>query len=215
MDKIASDLNDYLLVVNKYFSNEKIDESKVNDPRDFRYLFSTNLQNTWEKKMTEIERWNSLFQLFGEFDWALHTRDMSFDLNHGFKLVLTFKHPELPMRNIGIICHLSLIGNLIGLYYADSKTTKNNQPIGNPHKSSLTINNGQYEPYTSYSPFNDLHIKYKEVIIKTVHQIFPEFTEFDNCFADHKITSIQLDDDYYASIDLFQVFFGNNIHGVI
>ncbi|MCE6989632.1 hypothetical protein [Dyadobacter sp. CY323] len=208
---------EYLAIVSTYFSNDQIVEDGSMTADAYLDLLHPELIDTWKRKKAAFERWNEMLSQFGKLDWAYSSRNMHFDTNEGFKVVVHIKLPDDLNRLVGISIHLSFLGNQIGFYYSDTKTELNNDPIGVPIKYSSLIRSHscQVNSEVSYQPINDQHLIYKPLLADMVKRFFPEFVEFDNQYADFKVKDIQTELGYFKEIDLFQVFFGTNIHGVI
>ncbi|WP_254561812.1 hypothetical protein [Dyadobacter diqingensis] len=184
----------------------------------FKNELKPELVKSWELKENLHPTWNYLIKELETFRWKFGPiRDMFYDSNDGFKAILRIKSEMGDSELVGIIFHVSLIGNQIGLYYADSSKTEVNQNPISPARKTSMLNTSPltFVKDLSYFPLNQLHADCAPDLIAIIVQHFPDFKVFDNIYAECKVDSIQTEGGYYQNIDLFQVIFGTNIHGVI
>jgi len=208
-------LSTYKEIASRHFWEKEIPNTSV-IYSDYYDLLKPEYHKACDSMKNFLAPWNALLAELGDMDWVdWQIRDMSYNSNHIFKGVIMLKCDNKE-KSTGIIFHLSLIGNQIGIYFSDHAIINNFRPIEEAlYYSAEDANAPVIHRELSYFPLNDLHVKYKPALLMTIKEYFPDFTEFDNQFAESKMEWVQLEWGFYHNLDMFQVFFGTHIHGVI
>jgi hypothetical protein len=151
-------------------------------------------QEACKEKNDRLKDWESFIAHLRR-DSKLRIRDAQHEPWHGYKAIISFG------QGIGLCAYLSFMGNLIGFYYMQDDTPKSKRQI--------------IDDYESYDPCFERQTTFRELILRDLIQWFPEFTEFNNEYADYKIDQVHTYAGFKKNIDLFQVLFSDNIHGLI
>jgi len=142
----------------------------------------------WGKLIAELEDCRKYYKIR---DCELAT------LPHCFRVVLPF----YKENHEGLMLCISMIGKLIGMYFADY--TKNTLvPI------YLNCNTPEVVSYYPFSPRQEDEARF---VLDLVNKHFPTFQKFDNTYASVPIQNIILGEQVYRKVDLFQAIFSANV----
>jgi hypothetical protein len=197
-------IQDYLSIVDEYYSQEAF----PNDERLTREmvisLLSDRLRSAWHDTDIAADRWRNLVLNVKGKPWVKFARDWEKATPQAYKMIVGIE-PDNNDIPSSIVVFLSFVGKQIGMLYVDMLAAgSNDRPF---YEHSRTPGNYSPVSFASYSPLNKLQEKYSIEILEEISKLFPEFTLFENRFADDKVQGVQTEEDYYSDIDLFMVFF--------
>ncbi|CAN5131877.1 hypothetical protein BH09BAC2_BH09BAC2_20470 [soil metagenome] len=110
-----------------------------------------------------------------------------------------------PGSKEGIILNISYLLRMIGFYYCHYET-----------KALIPISGRQGIQYSlSYYPFNNVQEVACIEVHNAVSSLCGELELFNNSFASVKMQNVIIDNTVQSEIDLFQLFFGTNMVGII
>ncbi|WP_142683998.1 hypothetical protein [Chitinophaga polysaccharea] len=211
MTKTAnSDLDRYLELVNKYFYFEHLPPGEKK-PAEY---YKEGYLNVTAEKVSNMEKWEHLMEEFRQNPSIRSVRDMSHPEPHSFKAVLDINTNDIENQHAGIIVFVSFVGNHIGYYFSEGYGEKNDSDLSRPPFKPIETWIG-IEKKCSYVPIISEQVKLLPKIIDIIKEQFPNFSLFNNSLADYKIPQIVVNGIFIRNLDLFQVFFSTNIHGVI
>lgn len=200
----SNDFNHYLKVLNSYYYTEHVPPFKK-FPEDY---YKKGFEAIVSETTANYNKWLTLIESLRRHPNIRSVRDMDVQEGPCYKAVLNIRVNDDIERHVGIIVFLSFLGHYIGYYFSDSNgLSASLKPI---QTGSITIRD------CSYSPIISEQEEILPEIIDVIKKEFPAFSVFNNEFADYKVPQIQMDSVFFRkNIDLFQAFFGINIHGVI
>jgi hypothetical protein len=192
-------LEKYLAVIRTYYPESPATYEEVMS----NAWMSDDLKRLLDNKERLFEpAWTNLINTFRKMDDVHSVRDMSYDSYNCCKVLLSMSVSNFD----GIGMYLSLTGNFIGIYYC-SLSKESPLPITTMFGTDNRI---------SYTPFFNSDVAaFKEKMVGAAKQFFPKYEEFDNRYANYKLTSIQLQAGYHKTIDLFQAIFDINLHSLV
>ena len=190
-------MNDYFKMLEQWFETS-------NRPTTY------HSKEYWEAKYEEIkikkekfrDVWNRLLIVLSKLDLFFRVKDMDLVTElYCYRVILPFK----TQSEEGIILNISMVENLFGFYYADYSKKA---PI--PVRSYL----GEVHDYLSYYPFSLRQEKIGQKITPIIHEL-TAFSCFNPLNASLLCEEIFIAGDVYKKIDLFQVFFGKHLYGML
>lgn len=205
MRKIVNrEIQEYLSIVDEYYSSEAFPNDQNLDREKVTSLLSEKLKSAWHDADMAADTWSNLVLGIRSKPWVKFARNWEKACSlHTYKLIVGIRRDNGDWP-CSVVLFLSFIGKQIGMLYVDMLAENNHRPF---HEHSRTPGNSVPIPFASYSPLNKSHEEHYMEILEEVNRFFPEFTFFENRFADYKVKGVQTEDDYFTDIDLFMIFF--------
>lgn len=197
-----SRLEEYLDIVRRHYSLSSFRTEASKD--EFFSSLSGDLKEAWNNAGLAASNWGLFINNIQNKPWVRFIRDWGMANRQCYKVIIGLKD-DSSSAICSIVLFLSFIDKKIGFLYVDmNDALVNHHPF---YDYSSNPSRRQLISFASYLPLNRLHATLSSEILVEINKVFPDFTLFDNRFADFKIEAIQTEEDDFYNIDLFMVFF--------
>lgn len=191
---VNKELQRYLSIVDEYYSSEAFANDQNLDREQAISLLSEKIKSAWHEAYMAADAWRDLVLSIRSKPWVQFVRNWEQATPQAYKVIVGMERGN-NYPTCSIVVFVSFIGKQIGMLYVDMLAAEsNNRPF---YEYSRTSRNSLPVPFASYSPLNKVHAKYHMEILEEVNKFFPEFTFFENQFADYQVKGVQTEQDYY------------------
>lgn len=164
-----------------------------------------NYENYLSFKQAHASQWSNLLKNLQKNENFGRIRDMTYStVLHSYKV-------SIPFMNYkgGLVLCISMLNKNIGLYYDYGEV------ISAELLHIYDYRGKRYDKYLSYFPGKQIHEALGRVAIGNAMSCFVGFQKFDNFYATIELENLDLAIFSNDKLNIFQLFFCSNIHGII